>query len=129
MCTFCRIIAGELPSRMIYEDEKSCVFLDISGDVDAHMLAVPKRHVESLIDCDEDTLFAVMHAVKAVTARCIARGFEGVNLLNASGKSAGQSVGHLHFHLIPRRTGDDVDAWPHFTGARMTLSESHELLK
>ena len=108
---FCRIIAGEVPSMKVYEDEKTLVFMDIAGDVDGHMLAVPKKHVVSLFDCDEETLFALMSTVKKVSEHLINNcGYEGVNLLNASGKAAGQSVPHFHIHIIPRKTGDNIDA-------------------
>ena len=117
-CVFCRIAGGELPCRTIYEDGETKVFLDIAGDVDGHMIAIPKKHVESLLDCDEETLAHRMQTVQRVAKHCVARcGCAGVNLLNASGVCAGQSVPHLHIHIIPRKPEDGIDAWPHFEGA------------
>lgn len=127
---FCRIIAGEVPSMKVYEDEKTLVFMDIAGDVDGHMLAVPKKHVVSLFDCDEETLFALMSTVKKVSEHLINNcGYEGVNLLNASGKAAGQSVPHFHIHIIPRKTGDNIDAWPALPGKTQEISDIYERIR
>ena len=101
-CTFCRIVSGEIPSMKVYEDEHSLVFMDIARDVDGHMLAVPKKHVENILDCDEETLRHLIHAVKTVSEHCLQCGYAGVNLLNASGTCAGQSVAHFHIHIITR---------------------------
>ena len=114
----------------VYEDEKTLVFMDIAGDVDGHMLAIPKKHVESILDCDDETLSCLMWAVKKVSDHCVGHcGYEGVNLLNASGKCAGQSMPHFHIHIIPRKAGDGVDAWPALNGAKTEISRMHELLK
>ena len=90
--------------------------MDTANDVDGHMLAVPKKHVKNIFECDEETLFHLMAAVKKVSIHCINHGYDGINLLNASGEHAGQSVSHLHIHIIPRRAGDGINAWPHFPG-------------
>lgn len=130
MCVFCRIISGELPSLKVYEDENTLVFMDVAGDVDGHMLAVPKRHVKNILDCDPDTLGALMEAVRRVSRHCAQKcGYDGVNLLNASDESAGQSVPHFHIHIIPRKNGDGLDAWPHFGGATGDIARFHEILK
>ena len=130
MCVFCKIVAGEIPSMKVYEDEHSLVFMDIAGDVDGHMLAVPKKHVKNILDCDLDTLNHVMVAVKRVANHCVTNGgYEGVNLLNASDESAGQSVAHFHIHLILRKNGDGVDAWPKFEGARQEIEEVWKKIK
>lgn len=129
-CIFCKIINGELPSRKIYEDDFTLAFLDVAEDVDGHTLVVPKKHVKSILDCDLETLHHVMDTVRKVSAHYTENcGYTGVNLLNASGESAQQSVPHLHFHLIPRREADGVDTWPQFTGSRLPIEEMHQLLK
>lgn len=118
-CIFCRIAAGEVPSRKIFEDEHTLAFLDIAGDVDGHILVIPKAHVGSILDCDGETLERVMGTVKRVSDHLAENcGYDGVNLLNASGAAAGQSVPHFHIHIIPRKTGDGIDAWPRFAGAK-----------
>ena len=92
-CIFCRIVSGEIPSRKIFEDERTLAFMDVAKDVDGHILVIPKPHVKNILDCDEETLARVMATVKKIsnhlTANC---GYDGVNLLNASDESAGQSV-------------------------------------
>lgn len=129
MCTFCKIISGELPGMKVYEDAFTCVFMDIAGDVDGHMIAVPKQHVECMLDCDETTLHHLMDAVKRVADHCVmCCGYEGVNLLHASGVCAGQSVPHFHIHLIPRKAGDGMDAWPHLPGSVRSMEEIYEML-
>ena len=129
-CVFCKIISGEFSSRKIYEDENTLAFLDISKDVDGHILVVPKQHCKNILDCDEQTLANVMETVKKVsnhlTNNC---GYDGVNLLNSSDESAGQSVPHLHIHIIPRKNGDNIDAWPKFDGAKEDLDETLARLK
>ena len=129
-CIFCKIVSGEVPSLKIYEDEYTLVFMDIAGDVDGHMVAVPKKHVKNILDCDPETLVCLMEAVKKVSGHCVADcGYEGVNLLNASDESAGQSVPHFHIHIIPRKSGDGIDAWPQFEGAKMEIAQVWEKLK
>ncbi|MBR2672869.1 MAG: HIT family protein [Oscillospiraceae bacterium] len=129
-CIFCRIISGELPSRILYEDEETMAFMDVAGDVDGHVLVVPKKHVKNILDCDENTLFAVMRTVKKLsdhfTEDC---GYDGVNLLNASDESAGQSVPHFHVHIIPRKRNDGINTWPHLDGAKRDIDEVFQELK
>ena len=130
MCVFCKIVAGEIPSMKVYEDEHSLVFMDIAGDVDGHMLAVPKKHVKNILDCDLDILNHLMVTVKRVSDHCVENcGYQGVNLLNASDESAGQSVPHFHIHIIPRKNDDEVDAWPKFEGAKCEIEEVWKRIK
>lgn len=124
MCVFCKIVAGEIPSMKVYEDEHTLVFMDIAGDVDGHMLAVPKKHVKNILDCDLENLTHMIAAVKRVSNHCVENcGYQGMNLLNASDESAGQSVPHFHIHMIPRKNDDEVDAWPKFEGAKCEIEE------
>ena len=128
-CIFCKIVRGEANSLKVYEDSETLVIMDIAKDVDGHMVAMPKRHVENILDCDEATLSGLMRGVKKVCDRCVSEcGYEGVNLLNASGESAGQSVPHFHIHIIPRKKGDNIDAWPRFDGAKHEIAEMHKIL-
>lgn len=129
-CIFCKIVSGEIPSLKVYEDEYTLVFMDAAKDVDGHMLAIPKVHVKSILDCDAAALGHLMSAVKTVAKHCVnACGYEGVNLLNASEESAGQSVPHFHMHIIPRRSGDCVNAWPKFDGANCEIEAIHQKIK
>ena len=129
-CVFCKIVNGEIPGFIVYEDEHTMVFMDIAGDVDGHMLAIPKKHVKSILDCDPQTLSRLMAAVKKVSNHCVdVCGYDGVNLLNASDESAGQSVPHFHIHIIPRKKGDGIDAWPAFAGANCGIEELFQRLR
>lgn len=129
-CIFCKIIKGEIPSYKIYEDEYTYAFLDIAKDVDGHTLVIPKKHVVNVLDCDEQTLKHVISTVKKICNHYVDNcGFEGCNILNATGEAAQQSVMHLHFHIIPRKSNDGVNSWPNFTGAKEELEYYHNLLK
>ena len=129
-CVFCKIVKGEIPSLKVYEDEFSLVFMDIADDVDGHLVAIPKRHASSILDCDENSLSHLMKAVKKVSEHLVNNcGYNGVNLLNASGKAAGQSVDHFHIHIIPRKNDDGLDTWPKFTGAKCKREEICEKIK
>lgn len=129
-CVFCKIVNGELPSRKVYEDENTMVFMDIAKDVDGHMVAISKKHIKNILDCDEATLQQLMSTVQKVSAHCVEKcGYDGVNLLNASDESAGQSVPHFHIHIIPRKKDDGLDTWPKFHGAKCEIEEIHKKLR
>ena len=129
-CIFCKIINNELPSRIVFQDFHTIVFMDIAKDVDGHMVVAPKKHVKSLLDCDTETMHHLIETTQTVSKHSVERcGFEGVNVLHASGEAADQSVPHFHFHLIPRRKGDGIDAWPNFKGAKREMEEVFEELK
>lgn len=129
-CIFCKIIAGSAPCMKIYEDEHTFSFMDIAKDVDGHILVIPKVHTKNILDCDEETLIHLMRTVKRIsnhlTDNC---GYDGVNILNASDESAGQSVPHFHIHMIPRRKNDGIDAWPKFEGAKEQAIKIWEKIK
>ncbi len=129
-CVFCKIISGEFSSYKVYEDDFTLAFLDIAKDVDYHILVIPKKHITNILDCDEETLCLMMNTVKKISNHLVNKcGFTGVNILNASGVSAGQSVQHFHIHLIARAIGDGVDAWPQFPGAKLSLEEALDKIK
>lgn len=129
-CIFCKIASGEISCMKVYEDDLTFAFMDIAKDVDGHILVVPKKHFKNVLDCDEEALCAVIKTVKTIsnhlTNYC---GYEGVNLLNASDESAGQSVPHLHIHIIPRKHDDGLDAWPQFRGAKEDIQTVFEKIK
>ncbi len=118
-CVFCGIASGAIPCMKVYEDEATLAFMDIAKDVDGHILVIPKRHCQSILDCGAEDLSAVARTMKKVSLHLTsACGYEGVNLLNAGGECAGQSVPHFHIHVIPRKPGDGIDGWPVFNGAK-----------
>ena len=129
-CIFCKIVNGDIPSFKVYEDEQTLVFMDIARDVDGHMVAIPKKHINCILDCDTESLSNLMMTVKKVANHCVDNcGYDGVNLLNASDESAGQSVPHFHIHIIPRKSNDGIDAWPKFDGANHEIEELFQKLR
>lgn len=114
-CIFCRIIAGQIPCTRIWENDSFLAFLDIHPISDGHTLLIPKVHAGSLGECDASVL-AEMVTVVSPLAKAIVKAVEaeGYNLLCNNGRAAGQLVDHIHFHIIPRRSGDGVlSRWPH----------------
>jgi len=108
-CIFCKIIAGEIPSATIYEDEDFKVIMDISPAAKGHAIILPKRHFADLYELDEITsLKALAVARKVATAIKAEFRCDGLNLLQNNGEAAGQTVFHFHIHLIPRYRKDQV---------------------
>lgn len=113
-CIFCKIINQEIPSTPIYESEAVYAFLDIQPVHPGHVLVVPKSHAPMLVDLSEDYLQQTILAVQKV-ARAMKEslGLEGFNIIQNNGAVAGQSVHHVHFHIIPRYADDGLTPWPH----------------
>jgi histidine triad (HIT) family protein len=106
-CIFCKIVEGKIPSFKVHEDRETLAFMDINPLTPGHLLVVPKRHSMGLWDVDEATLQATIRSVRKVAlALKQALGLDSLNVLQANGKWAAQSVPHLHFHLVPRSEGD-----------------------
>lgn len=128
-CLFCKRVNGRLHRRKIVESENILVFLDNAGDVDGHMIALVKKHRVNLIDCEQELFIELMNVIRAVSLHCVENcGFDGVNLIKAEDETVEEHVSHLHFHIIPRKKQDGVDAWPLFTGAMNDLETMHQLL-
>jgi len=108
------MVGGQIPVIKIYEDEVVLAFLDIGPVSDGHTLVIPKQHFEKLHDCPAELLGRVGSRLGKI-AKAVAAGMnsDGYNVLCNNGRSAGQLVEHLHFHIIPRNTGDGVfNRWP-----------------
>lgn len=130
MCIFCKIIKGEIPSYKIYEDEKTYAFLDVADDAIGHTLVIPKFHTENIMSIDGGDLEAVMNTVKKISEHYVNDlGYTGVNLMNASGESAQQSVFHFHIHIIPRVEGDNLDTWPKMDKKNADFQAVYEKMK
>ena len=114
-CIFCKIIAGEIPSATIYEDEDFKVIMDISPAAKGHAIILPKKHCADLYELDDSTASkALMVARKVATAIKAEFNCDGLNLLQNNGEAAGQTVFHFHLHLIPRYRKDQVNiTWAH----------------
>lgn len=104
-CIFCRIIAGEIPAKKVYEDDRVVVIEDISPQAPVHLLAIPRKHIVNCLDLapEDDALIGHLHRVAAqlATERGITGGFRVVTNNNAG---AGQSVFHIHFHILGGRS-------------------------
>jgi histidine triad (HIT) family protein len=108
-CLFCKIVAGELPSETIAEDERTISFMDINPATRGHALVIPKAHAVNLLEVDGDDLAAVVLAAQRLARRVPERlGADGVNLLNSCGAAAWQTVFHFHVHVIPRYADDPL---------------------
>ena len=116
-CVFCKIVAGKIPATKIYEDESVLVFLDNGPISDGHTLVIPKQHFEKLHDCPAELLGRICGCLgKIADAVSAAMNSDGYNVLCNNGRAAVQLVEHLHFHIIPRNTGDGVfTRWPSHT--------------
>jgi histidine triad (HIT) family protein len=108
-CIFCRILAGELPARIVDEDERTIAFMDIAPATRGHALVIPRAHSIDLLDVGPEDLGAVALAAQRLAGRAKERlGADGVNLLNSCGRAAWQTVFHFHVHVIPRYDGDPL---------------------
>jgi histidine triad (HIT) family protein len=108
-CIFCRIVAGELPSQRVEEDERTLAFMDLNPATRGHALVIPRRHAADLLSIEPDDLAAVAQTAQRLAARAVpALGAAGVNLINSCGADAWQTVFHFHIHVIPRYPGDPL---------------------
>ena len=124
-CVFCRIVAGQIPSTRVYEDELTLAFMDIGQVNPGHVLVAVKPHAENLYALDDRQAAAVQRAAARV-ARAIRDAFspQGLSVYQANGKAAGQTVFHYHVHLVPRYEGDGMAlSWPVKNPPRETLEE------
>ena len=130
-CIFCKIVAGTVPSFKLAEDARSFAMLDINPANPGHALVLSRRHAPSVTTSRDEDLAAVM-----ATARRIAAAIEtvlkpdGINLLQANGPGAAQSVPHFHIHVLPRRAGDELKMnWQLVPGDRAALAALAERLR
>ena len=113
-CIFCRLVAGEIPSARVFEDELTLAFMDLGQVNPGHVLVASKRHAATLFDLTPDEAAALMRTAQRI-ALAVRAAFDpdGVMLLQANGAVAGQTVGHVHLHVVPRHAGDGIDfSWP-----------------
>ncbi|GHU63193.1 histidine triad protein [Clostridia bacterium] len=110
-CIFCKIIQGEIPSYTLYEDDLFKMILDIQPASKGHMLILPKRHAQNLLDLGEKEEKQLLSlAKKAGKQAMLSLGANGFHVLQNNGEAAGQTVLHFHLHIIPRYDGDDLSA-------------------
>jgi histidine triad (HIT) family protein len=113
-CTFCKIVDGEIPAAKVLETDSVVAFLDIAPVAPGHVLVVPKEHYARLADTPSEVSAALASELPRLTRAVLAAtGSTALNVLQNNGREAGQLVDHVHFHLIPRRPGDEFRYhWP-----------------
>jgi histidine triad (HIT) family protein len=106
---FARILRGEIPAHKVYEDEHTLAFMDVMPQVDGHTLVIPKAPAENIHEVPRDALAATILTTQRV-AGAVKRAFDapGILIAQLNGKAAGQSVFHIHFHVLPRHDGFDL---------------------
>ena len=108
-CIFCKIVAGEMDSEIVQEDEHTVAFMDINPWTRGHALVIPRRHSRNLYEIEDEDLDRTMEAAKRLALRMRDRlGADGVNILNSSEPAAWQTVFHFHVHVIPRYEDDPL---------------------
>ena len=108
-CIFCKIITGEIDCAKVFEDQDVLVFLDVKPAAKGHFLAIPKQHFENIFDINEKVLQTIITAAKYIS-ETIKKNLDvdGINIMQANGKCAGQEVMHFHLHVIPRYESDGL---------------------
>jgi len=110
-CLFCKFAKHEIPCEIVFENEKVMAFLDINpaGELDGHTLIIPKKHFKDLEDIEETYLIEIIKVIQKLSKAIMnATNADGLNLIQNNGKAAGQCIMHAHFHLIPRKHGDNI---------------------
>lgn len=108
-CLFCKIASHEIPSTILYEDDLVCAFKDVSPQAPTHFLVVPKTHIASLDEIREENSAVIAHIFTVIAKLCKQQGLtDGYRVVSNCGKDGGQTVGHLHFHVLGGRSL----AWP-----------------
>jgi len=107
-CLFCKIIAGDIPSSKVYEDEVCFAFNDIAPQAPTHFLVIPKEHIASVSGITAENSGVVAHIFEVISKLAAEMGMESYRVVSNIGEQAGQSVFHLHFHVL---SGRDM-TWP-----------------
>ena len=107
-CLFCKIVAGEIPSNKVYEDEQCFAFYDIDPQAPTHFLVIPKAHTASAAEVTAENSGAVAHIFEVIAKVARELGLDSYRIVSNIGEQAGQSVKHLHFHVL---SGRDM-TWP-----------------
>lgn len=125
-CIFCEIADGRAPAYIVEEADDCIAIVPLDIQVDGHLLVLPKKHYNGIVDVPSEILCKLMDFVKKVCSELkISREFDGFNILNASGSAAQQSVPHFHIHILPRNEGDGINAWPALPGGRNIYEKTH----
>ena len=130
-CIFCKIAAGEIPSATVYEDDDFRAILDLGPAAKGHTLVIPKSHSDNLLSVEPDTAATALKVIsKTANAIKEALGCDGINVVQNNGEAAGQTVMHLHFHIIPRYKNDSVNiGWQPMKPSNEELAATAALIK
>jgi len=129
-CKFCQIINRQIPSWIVYENEKVICFLPQKLEVYGHTLIMPKQHYADLYDVPEDVLCELIKVSKKITIVYKDKiNSTGMNLMHASGIDGQQSVFHFHIHLLPRFKDDKLNTWPNLPKIETNKNELLEKLQ
>jgi histidine triad (HIT) family protein len=124
-CVFCRIVAGQIPSTKVYEDEHALAFMDLGQVNPGHVLVAVKKHAANVFELEDAQAEAIGRAIVRMS-KALRKAFEpeGLSVYQANGKAAGQTVFHYHVHLLPRHAGDGMElVWPVKNPPREKLEE------
>lgn len=130
-CIFCKIVAGQLPSAKVYEDDRVLAFMNLQQKNPGHTLIIPKQHVVNMYDISEDTAADVARVAVRI-GKAVKKRFrpDGVNMLQNSEPAAMQSVMHYHVHVIPRYFGDDLfEIWESEAATPEELNRNAERIR
>ena len=100
MCIFCKIASGEIPSNRLYEDDKVLAFYDLDPQAPTHFLVIPKEHIASAAEITPENAGMVAHIFATIARICAEHGWESYRVVTNCGEQAGQTVQHLHFHVL-----------------------------
>ena len=110
-CIFCKIINREIPSSIVYEDEKVIAFNDVNPAAPIHILVIPKKHIETLLDVSEEDSSLITHIYQVINKIAVEKGFaeKGFRVIANCGEDSGQEVKHIHFHVLAgNKLGDKI---------------------
>ncbi len=109
-CIFCKIVAGEIPSAKVYEDDQVLAFKDIEAQAPVHILVIPKKHIGSILEVKQEDAQLMTHILEVIQKIAVENGLaqSGFRIAVNTGRDGGQTVPHLHFHIL----GGRAMAWP-----------------
>ena len=104
-CIFCKIVKGDIPSNKVYEDDTVLAFHDIAPQMPVHVIVIPKMHIASAVEVNEDNSAVIAHIFEVIPKIAKDLGLDnGFRIINNCGKDGGQTVGHIHFHILGGKT-------------------------
>ena len=104
-CIFCKIVSGDIPSNKVYEDDTVLAFHDIAPQMPVHVIVIPKMHIASAAEVNEDNSAVIGHIFEVIPKIAKDLGLDnGFRIINNCGKDGGQTVGHIHFHILGGKT-------------------------